>query len=58
MNKFKENPKYHVVSLRVSDDEKAFLDEISLRDRTSISSLMREAIRSYIPHLISLKVQR
>ena len=58
MGKYKENPNYNVVSIRVSDDEKAFLAEISRRDRTNISNLMREAIRSYFPHLKSLQEHR
>jgi len=58
MGKYKEHPRYNVVSIRVSDDEKAFLDELSRRDRTNITNLMREAIRSYIPHLVRLQEQR
>jgi len=58
MGKYKEHPRYNVVSIRVSDDEKAFLDELSRRDRTNITNLMREAIRSYIPQLMRLQEQR
>jgi predicted transcriptional regulator len=47
MGKYKENPKYNVVSIRVSDAEKALLNEISQRDRTSITDLMRKAITDY-----------
>jgi len=47
MGKYKEHPKYNVVSIRVSDEEKALLDEISKRDRSSITELMRKAIKSY-----------
>ena len=47
MGKYKENPKYNVVSIRVSDEEKAILDEISRRDRTTITDLMRAAISTY-----------
>jgi predicted transcriptional regulator len=58
MGKYKEHPKYNVVSIRVSDEEKALLDEMTRRDRTNITNLMREAIRSYIPHLVTLQGQR
>lgn len=58
MGKYKEHPKYNVVSIRVSDEEKALLDAITRRDRTNITNLMREAIRSYIPHLVALQEQR
>lgn len=50
MGKYKEHPKYNVLSIRISDEEKELLDELTRRDRISISNLMRAAIRSYIPH--------
>jgi predicted DNA-binding protein len=43
----KLNPRYNVVSLRISDEEKAALDEVSQRTRKSLSTVMREAIRLY-----------
>ncbi len=58
MGKYKDQPKYNVVSIRVSDEEKAFFDEMIKRERTNISNLMREAIRCYIPHLAALQQQR
>ena len=58
MGKYKDSPKYNVVSIRVSDEEKEFLDSISRRDRTTITNLMRDAMLSYFPHLISLQEQR
>ncbi|ABQ24373.1 ribbon-helix-helix protein, CopG family [Geotalea uraniireducens] len=47
MGKCKEKPKYNVVSMRVSDEEKATLIEMTLQSCKSISRLMREAIRLY-----------
>lgn len=44
MGKVKKCPKYNVISIRVSDGEKAYLDELTKRDRTTISNLMREAM--------------
>ena len=58
MGRYKDQPKYNVVSIRVSDEELAFFEEMTRRDRTTISKLMREAIRSYIPHLTALQQQR
>ncbi len=58
MAKYKEHPRYHVVSIRVSDEEKALLDEMTRRDHTNITTLMRQAIRSYIPNLSTLQEQR
>jgi len=47
MGKYKEHPKYNVVSVRVSDEEKALLDEMTRRDRTTVTNLIREAIARY-----------
>jgi predicted transcriptional regulator len=46
-NIHKENPRYNVVSLRVTDAEKATLDEVTKRTRKSLSKVMREAIMLY-----------
>jgi hypothetical protein len=40
----KENPRYNVVSIRVSDDEKRSLDQIAKMANKSISEIMREAM--------------
>jgi hypothetical protein len=46
-NKQKEHPRYNVVSLRITDAEKAALDEVMQRTRKSLSMVMREAILLY-----------
>jgi predicted DNA-binding protein len=43
----KHNPRYNVVSLRITDDEKAALDEVTRRTRKNLSKVMREAIQLY-----------
>jgi predicted DNA-binding protein len=43
--KWKEKPKYNVVSIRVSDEEKAFMDNLKHKTQKSTSTLLREAIR-------------
>jgi hypothetical protein len=58
MGKYSKKPRYNVVSIRVSDEEKAILDEISRHDRTNISNLMREAFRSYMPRLTEAQKSR
>ncbi|MBT0653582.1 ribbon-helix-helix protein, CopG family [Geomobilimonas luticola] len=40
----KKNPRYNVVSLRISDAEKETLTEIARRMDRSISDVMREAV--------------
>lgn len=47
----KDNARHYVISLRVNDEEKLILDELTRRSRQSISSLMREAIQHYAPAL-------
>lgn len=46
-NVHKEHPRYNVLSLRVTDAEKAALEEVTKRTRKSISKVMREAILLY-----------
>jgi predicted transcriptional regulator len=50
MGNYKEHPKYNVLSIRVSDEEKAQLDEMAHRTRKNISVLMREAMQLYSSH--------
>lgn len=47
MGKYKEEARYNVISMRVSDDEKARLDALTRQNCKSISRLMREAIEMY-----------
>ncbi|HJV66565.1 MAG TPA: ribbon-helix-helix protein, CopG family [Geomonas sp.] len=47
----KDNARHYVISLRVNDEEKVILDELTRRSRQSISSLMREAMQHYAPAL-------
>lgn len=44
MGLMKENPRYIVVSLRVSDKEKAALDAVAHLENRTLSQLLREAI--------------
>jgi uncharacterized protein (DUF1778 family) len=45
MSKMKENPRYCVVSVRISDDEKEALDTVARLTRRNVSSIMREAFQ-------------
>ena len=44
MGKMRENPRYNVISMRISDEERAALDEIMYTTNKSVSQLMREAM--------------
>jgi predicted DNA-binding protein len=47
MSNSKDNPRYNVVSLRITDNEKAALDELSRRTHKTLSTVVREAIQLY-----------
>ncbi len=47
MGSMKENPRYNVVSLRLSDEEKAELDEVTRLTRKSRSMILRDALELY-----------
>lgn len=40
----RENPRYNVISMRISDEERAVLEEIMHVTSKSVSQLMREAM--------------
>ncbi|MFZ2949722.1 MAG: ribbon-helix-helix domain-containing protein [Desulfuromonadaceae bacterium] len=47
MGKYKENAKYNVLSIRVTDDEMAAIKEMQRDTHKSVSMLMREAMLQY-----------
>lgn len=51
MGRYKQHPKYNVLSIRVTDEEKAIMDALKRNTRKSISTLLREAIHLYSPRL-------
>ena len=54
MGKYKTDPRYNVLSIRISDEEKAVMDEIRQHTNKNISTLMREALllfTNYSPNL-------
>ncbi len=44
MGSMKEHPRYNVVSLRISDEEREALDDFVVLTKRSVSQLMREAM--------------
>jgi predicted transcriptional regulator len=44
MGKYKETPRYNVISMRVSDLERKELQHIASRHALSMSDMMRQAI--------------
>jgi predicted DNA-binding protein len=54
----KENPRYNVISLRLSDEEMDFLQEITKRDNKCISEIVREALEQARKLLSSFRESR
>ena len=46
-NNHKVNPRNNVISMRITDEERAALDVVARRTRKSLSNVMREAILIY-----------
>ena len=44
MGRMRENPRYNVVSMRISDDERRHLESLVEHTHKSVSDLMREAM--------------
>ena len=44
MGRMRENPRYNVISMRISDDERRSLETIMHSTRMSVSDIMREAM--------------
>lgn len=44
MGRMRENPRYNVVSMRISDEEREILQEIMDTTHKSVSDIMREAM--------------
>ncbi len=58
MGKMRENPRYNVISMRISDEERQELESLmSLTDK-SVSDLMREAMIQFRSRLDALQMER
>jgi len=49
MANYKKHPRYNVVSIRVSDEERDNLERLAREANKKVSELMREAIRNMAP---------
>ena len=47
MGKVKANPRYNVISMRISEEEHEHLKQITVSSNRSVSDIMREAIRRF-----------
>jgi len=44
MGRMRENPRYNVISMRISDEERAHLESMMNKTHKSVSDVMREAM--------------
>jgi predicted DNA-binding protein len=54
MGRMRENPRYNVISMRISDEERETLERIMEETHKSVSDIMREAmdiLKSRLPHM-------
>ena len=47
MGRMRENPRYNVISMRISDDERETLEMIMNETHMSVSEVMREAMNIF-----------
>lgn len=48
MGKAIKNPRYNVISIRISEEERRYLNTLIERNRKSISAIMREAMQFFL----------
>jgi hypothetical protein len=58
MGKMRENPRYNVVSMRISDDERIELENLMTLTDKSVSGIMREAMLLFKARLETLQMER
>lgn len=47
MGRMRENPRYNVISMRVSDEERDHLENLMKTTHKSVSDIMREAMEYF-----------
>lgn len=58
MGRMSENPRYNVISMRISDEERESLQHIMSTTRKSVSEIMREAMELFRENMEQPKVGR
>ncbi len=47
MGRMRENPRYNVISMRISDEERVQIENLMKVTRKSVSDIMREAMELF-----------
>lgn len=50
MGRMRENPRYNVISMRISDEEREHLEKLMDKTHKSVSDVMREAMEYFTAH--------
>jgi hypothetical protein len=58
MGRMRENPRYNVISMRISDEEREHLENIMGQTQRSISDIMREAMEYFAANYGQIEAQR
>ncbi len=58
MGRMRENPRYNVVSMRISDEERQELAQLMDQTHMSVSDIMREAMSLFKARVTSLEMDR
>ncbi|HZV82679.1 MAG TPA: ribbon-helix-helix protein, CopG family [Geobacteraceae bacterium] len=58
MGKMRENPRYNVISMRISDEERNELESLMSMTDKSVSDIMREAMSLFKSRLETLQFER
>ncbi|HTG81732.1 MAG TPA: ribbon-helix-helix protein, CopG family [Geobacteraceae bacterium] len=58
MGRMRENPRYNVISMRISDEEKDTLEQIMSSTHKSVSDIMRDAMVLLKSQLTSSQVNQ
>ncbi len=58
MGRMRENPRYNVISMRISDEERETLQRIMDRTNKSVSDIMREAMELVKTRLASAALEQ
>ena len=58
MGRMRENPRYNVISMRVSDEERDHLENLMKTTHKSVSVIMREAMEYFSAHYDQNELKR
>jgi len=58
MGKMRENPRYNVISMRISDQERDELQSLMETTHKSVSDIMREAVGMFKARVGGLELER